>query len=75
MAYEKRPDLGHDYRLAHRCRLLADRAEILRAGFDSLADRHDVIAYGRDRDAWALLLDEAGPLLARVRERGSARAT
>lgn len=71
IAYQKRPDLGHDYASAARCATLADRAELLADGFDSWTrEPPDERARGRDVDAYIKLTEEAGPLLAKLRMRG-----
>lgn len=71
LAYQKRPDLGHDYESAARCAVLADRAELLADGFDSWTrEPPDEHARGRDVDAYIRLSEEAGPLIERLRLKG-----
>ena len=68
LAYQKRPDLGHNYRAAARCSALAERADTLAVGIDSwAAGVADEEARARDVDAFIRLQEEAAPLLAGLR--------
>lgn len=70
LAFQKRPDLGHDYGAAARCARLADRADTLAVGIDSwAAGTADEEARARDVDAFIRLQEEAEPLLRALRGR------